>query len=176
MNCVCKKVVSKTKKQKETYETLIKASNEEQEKMSKEISVLSIKVEEAAKQQQLMDELQCKCSEFQGKVKEYEAFSERLCLFQLILTANYLLTTLRCKTLEEDCKKQHTKLVLTEKQFSKEKDEMEDLISELTDVVKQHKRTISQMSDINKQQEIIIQSQSMALLTRVCIKITLKTG
>jgi len=89
LNCVCKKVVSKTKKQKETYETLIKASNEEQEKMSKEISVLSIKVEEAAKQQQLMDELECKCSEFQGKVKEYEAFSERLCLFQFILTANY---------------------------------------------------------------------------------------
>lgn len=150
---------------------MIKASNEEQEKMSKEISVLSIKVEEASKQQQLMDELKCKCSEFQGKVKEYEAFSERLCLFQLILNVNYLLTTpFRCKTLEEDCKKQHEKLVLTEKQFSKEKEEMEDLISELTDVVKQHKRTISQMSDINKQQEIIIQSQSMALLTRVCIK------
>lgn len=160
-------MVSKTKKQKETYETLIKASNKEQEKMSKEISVLSIKVEEASKQQQLMDELQCKCSEFQGKVKEYEAFSERLSLVQLNcqLFTNYLL--LRCKTLEEDCKKQHEKLVITEKQFSKEKEEMEILISELTDVVQQHKRTISQMSDINKQQEIIIQSQSMALLTRV---------
>lgn len=44
---------------------------------------------------------------------------------------------------------------------------MEKLIQELTGVVKENKLTLLQMSEINKQQENIINSQSMALLTKV---------
>lgn len=48
---------------------------------------------------------------------------------------------------------------------------MEKLIQELTGVVKENKLTLLQMSEINKQQENIINSQSMALLTKVVWRI-----
>lgn len=45
--------------------------------------------------------------------------------------------------------------------------EMEKLIEELMEIVKENKRTLSHMSDINVQQKIIIKEQNVALMTQV---------
>ncbi|XP_066260800.1 uncharacterized protein [Euwallacea similis] len=144
LNCVYNEMVARTSKRKDSSKLLINNNFQEQEKKTRQTSPLSIPVEEAEKQKTIM----CKFPELEETVKEYEAFS------------------VQCKDLEGNCKDVHEKFLLSENNFNKQKRDMSRLIGELTEIVKEYKVTISQISEINKQQEIIINNQGMALSTK----------
>ncbi|KAL1489331.1 hypothetical protein ABEB36_014248 [Hypothenemus hampei] len=104
--------------------------------------------EEKFRLNQELDNLSMKMSETERQLRVYETYPDKY------------------KRLEQECKEAHDQLRNTQESFLKEKQEMEKLISELTNVVKQNKGTLQEMSELNRQQEITIQSQSKALLKK----------
>ncbi|KAJ8932723.1 hypothetical protein NQ314_014418 [Rhamnusium bicolor] len=78
-------------------------------------------------------------------------------------TEKLSIDTLQCKQLEDKCKRQCETTLQKEKRYEKERDEMRQLVDELTNVVKQNKVTLLQLSNINKQQEVLLESQCSLL-------------
>ncbi|XP_050297120.1 myosin-4-like isoform X3 [Anthonomus grandis grandis] len=148
LNCLCNKMFSKLKKQKENFEVEVKKSEEEKGKLTEEIAKLSEKLQQMEGSTEALGKLQCQCENLQKKVEQYELFGEK------------------CKMMEEECKQREEQLLESQSKFDLEKKEMERLIKELSNVVKDNKSTIFQMAEINKKQESLIQSQSIALMSK----------
>lgn len=55
----------------------------------------------------------------------------------------------------------------TEDKYNKDRDQLRQLVDELTTVVKENKVTLMHMSEVNKKQEALLISQSQVLLQKV---------
>ncbi|KAH1002764.1 hypothetical protein HUJ04_008820 [Dendroctonus ponderosae] len=142
---ICNRVAAKSSQQKGAYETAIEKKEAEQLMMTNQISDLSMQLKN---QQTCFGNLECKCQELQEKLSHFKEYPEK------------------CKVLEEKCKSAYKNLLISEQEFQKEKMDMEKLIEELMEIVKENKVTLSQMSDINVQQKIIIKEQNVALISQ----------
>ncbi|KAF7286358.1 hypothetical protein GWI33_005655 [Rhynchophorus ferrugineus] len=148
LNGACKKMNSKTKKRRENFKSQLKNYDEEKNKMAEKISQLSARLKDVDEQKQTIKELKIEREELENKLKDYETI------------------TVRCQRLEDECKKHCETLLTTQSSFQSEREEMHKLIDELTTVVKENKVTILHMSQINKEQENLIKSQSIALMSK----------
>lgn len=73
--------------------------------------------------------------------------------------------------MEDDCNRHNQVLKETEEKYNKDRDQLRQLIEELTSVVKENKVTLLHLSEINKKQEEILLSQSQILLQKVTAKL-----
>ncbi|KAG5882064.1 hypothetical protein JTB14_007726 [Gonioctena quinquepunctata] len=139
---------AKAKKQKEKYSYRIKEHEGKEKQLNERISELSSEIEIVNAQKSSYEELQNQCKDLEAKLKEYEEYASKY------------------TSLEEKYQQQCDSAVNNEMKFEKDREELRALIDELTYVVKQNKATLLQLSEINKQQETVIASQSAILLEK----------
>ncbi|XP_060529526.1 golgin subfamily A member 6-like protein 7 [Cylas formicarius] len=148
LNSACKKIMSKMKRQKEHYEQQLKNRETSERSLSEQVSFLSDRLTDVNNQKMGYNQLKTHCDELEKKLKQYERYSEK------------------CQCLEEECKKQYELIIQNERAFEKRRNEMQNLVDELTTVVNNNKVSLLQMSEINKQQQMLIRDQSVALMTK----------
>ncbi|CAH1154160.1 unnamed protein product [Phaedon cochleariae] len=145
---VCERLEAKAKKQKEKFDSRMKEQEQKESSLNQKISELSSQVEVAHNQKSSYEQLQNEFNELQAKIEQYETLGSRY---------NFL---------EEKYQEQCYLAVEKERDFERDRGELKKLVDELTDVIKQNKATVLQLSDINKQQEALIASQSAILLEK----------
>lgn len=69
--------------------------------------------------------------------------------------------------MEEDCEKQYGYIKEAQGKFDKDRNQLRQLVDELTTVVKENKVTLLHLAEVNKQQEALLLSQSDILLKKV---------
>ncbi|KAJ8975382.1 hypothetical protein NQ317_008597 [Molorchus minor] len=123
----------------EKFENRLKEYEEKENMLKKQNADLTSKIKEIGPE---------KVEEFKKKIMDYET------------------CVAKCKHLEEECKNQCDTILRNEKQFEKERGDLMQLVDELTTVVKQNKVTLLQLSSINKEQEVLLETQSVILLEK----------
>lgn len=69
--------------------------------------------------------------------------------------------------MEEDCKHQCQVIVEVNEKYDKDREQLQQMVEELTAVVQENKMTLLHLSEINKKQKALILSQSEILLEKV---------
>lgn len=69
--------------------------------------------------------------------------------------------------MEEDCQKQCEIIATTEEKYKKDREQLIQLVDELTTVVEENKVTLLHLSEVNKQQEELLFSRSQILVQKV---------
>ncbi|CAG9765934.1 unnamed protein product [Ceutorhynchus assimilis] len=139
-NIVCMKLVSKTKKEKKTYQSRIKSIEDELKESASKIDQLTEKLYKANQEK---NGLKNKYQELQSTIHRYERVGSSF------------------KQLECDCKIEHETMSDILKMYDKEKQDMKKLIEELHGVVEQKNITLERITKINKEQESLIKEQQV---------------
>ncbi|XP_023012318.1 uncharacterized protein isoform X2 [Leptinotarsa decemlineata] len=145
----CSEMEAKSRKQKEKYTNRIKEQEGKEKILKEKITELSSQMEVVNAQKSSFEQLQNQCNELQAKILEYEKYA------------------IKYATLEKKYQQQCELAVENERNYETEREELKNLVEELTNVVKQNKMTLLQLSDINKHQEALIASQSAILLEKM---------
>ncbi|KAJ8935171.1 hypothetical protein NQ318_000832 [Aromia moschata] len=139
---MCQKLETRVKKQKDKYENRLKEQEKNETILKSQITELTSKLEEMNPN---------KLQELKNRLVEYDKCVESI------------IYSFRCKQLEEECQRQCETILRNESRYEKERGDLSQLVDELTTVVKQNKVTLLQLSNINREQEALLETQSVIL-------------
>ncbi|XP_057653082.1 leucine-rich repeat and coiled-coil domain-containing protein 1-like [Diorhabda carinulata] len=142
---LCQKYEQKVKKQKIKLNNKIKEQEAVEHKLMDKINELNVQLEANKNMQKSHENLQNKYKELENQLKTHEDYTEKYTV------------------LNEKHKEDIDKFKKNEEKHEKDKKQLRNLVNELTTVVKQNKITLLQLSEINKQQERLLLSQTSVI-------------